>query len=430
MTRASLVDPMKEGAGISLEEKPKVNVALRALRHRNYRLFFIGQLISLIGTWMQMVAQPWLVYRLTGSSLLLGAIGFASQIPVFLLAFIGGGLADKYNRHRLVIATQIASMILAFVLAFLTLTGTVQIWHLFLLSALLGLVNAVDMPARQAFVVELVTKEDLMNAIALNSSVFNVARVAGPAVAGVLIAYIGEGWCFFGNGVSYIAVIAGLLMMKLGLPRQSLSKGPVLNNILEGFRYVRQSKPIRSVLLLLALTSLAGMPYTVLMPIFADKILHGGSRGLGILMGAAGLGALASAITLAMRRETHGLGKMMALACGGFGVSLLLFSLSHSFWISVLVLLPVGYSFMLQLGATNTFLQLMVPDHLRGRVMAVHTTIFMGMAPFGSLLAGFMAEHLGAPAALIFGAVGCIVGSAIFAMHAPKLQLADAKTDS
>lgn len=425
MTQTSSVDPIQEEVSSALEKKPKLKMALRALRHRNYRLFFMGQLISLIGTWMQMVAQPWLVYRLTGSSLLLGAIGFTSQIPVFLLAFIGGGLADKYNRHRLVISTQIASMVLAFILAFLTLTGAVQIWHLFFLSALLGVVNAIDMPGRQAFVVELIDKEDLMNAIALNSSVFNMARVAGPAVAGILIAYIGEGWCFFGNGVSYIAVIAGLLMMKMGSPRQSISKEPVLSNILEGFRYVRHSKPLRSVLLLLALTSLAGMPYSVLMPIFADRILHGGPRGLGILMGATGLGALASAITLAMRPGTQGLGKMMAYACAGFGASLLLFSMSHYFWISVLMLLPVGYSFMLLLGATNTFLQLMVPDHLRGRVMAVHTTIFMGMAPFGSLLAGFFAEHLGAPTALMFGALACIAGAVVFAMHIPKLQLAD-----
>jgi MFS family permease len=429
MTQSSLTEPIQEEVRSPLEEKPKLHVALRALRHRNYRLFFIGQMISLIGTWMQMVAQPWLVYRLTGSSLLLGSIGFASQIPVFLLAFIGGGLADKYNRHRLVIATQIASMILAFLLAVLTLTGAVQIWHLFFLAALLGVVNAFDMPGRQAFVVELVAKEDLMNAIALNSSVFNAARVAGPAIAGILIAYIGEGWCFFGNGVSYIAVIAGLLMMKLTLPRQSPSKEPVLNNILEGFRYVRQTKPIRSVLLLLALISFAGMPYSVLMPIFADRILHGGARGLGILMGATGLGALAGAITLAMRPGTRGLGKMMAYAGAGFGASLLCFSLSQFFWLSMLLLLPVGYFFMVQLGATNTFLQLMVPDHLRGRVMAVHTTIFMGMAPFGSLLAGFLAHHLGAPTALMFGALACIAGAAVFSIHVPKLQLA-ANTDS
>jgi MFS family permease len=425
MTLISSTDPIEEEAPSPIGKKPKLKMALRALRHRNYRLFFIGQLISLIGTWMQMVAQPWLVYRLTGSSLLLGTIGFTSQIPVFLLAFVGGGLADKYNRHKLVIATQVASMILAFILAFLALSGAVQIWHLFVLSALLGVVNAVDMPGRQAFVVELIDKEDLMNAIALNSSVFNMARVAGPAVAGVLIAYIGEGWCFFGNGVSYVAVIAGLLMMKLGPPKQSVSKGPVLDNILEGYRYVRQSMPIRSVLLLLALISLAGMPYSVLMPIFADKILNAGSRGLGILMGATGLGAFASAITLALRPGTHGLGRMMAWACAGFGASLLLFSMSHSFWVSVLILLPVGYSFMLQLGATNTFIQLMIPDYLRGRVMAVHTTIFMGMAPFGSLLAGFLAHHLGAPAALMMGALACIAGAAVFGLYVPQLQLAD-----
>jgi MFS family permease len=423
MVQESLSDPIKEAGYSSLEKKPKLHAALRALKHRNYRLFFVGQMISLVGTWMQMVAQSWLVYRLTGSSVLLGTIGFASQIPVFLLAFIGGGLADRYSRHKLVITTQMASMLLAFALAVLTLTGTVQIWHIFILAVLLGVVNAFDMPGRQAFVVELIDKEDLMNAIALNSSVFNVARVIGPAVAGILIAYIGEGWCFLGNGLSYIAVIVVLLLMKLKIPAHTVSKDSILRNILEGFRYVQQTKPIRSVLLLLALVSMAGMPYSVLMPIFADRILHGGPRGLGILMGATGFGALVGAVTLAMRPGTRGLGKIMAYACAGFGVSLFCFSLSRNFWLSVLLLLPAGYSFMLQLGASNTFLQLMVPDHLRGRVMAVHTTIFMGMAPFGSLLAGFLAEHLGAPAALSLGGLACLAGAGLFSLQIPKLQM-------
>lgn len=419
-----------DDASRRLDGASKSSLALRALRHRNYRLFFGGQMISLVGTWMQMVAQSWLVYRLTGSSLLLGAIGFASQIPVFLLAFIGGGIADRYNRRRLVIATQAASMILALVLSLLTLTGAVRIWHIFVLSLLLGIVHALDMPSRQAFVVELVEKEDLMNAIALNSSVFNVARVLGPAVAGLLIARIGEGWCFFANGTSYLAVIAGLLLMKLR-PQAPMAAAPSgLANLLEGFRYVHDTKPIQAALLLLGIVSMAGMPYSVLMPIFADGILHGGPRGLGILMGATGLGALAGALFLAVRPETRGLGKIIAYACAGFGVSLFFFSISTSFWLSALLLFPVGYFFMVQLGASNTLVQLLVPDRLRGRVMAVHVMIFMGMAPFGSLLAGIVAEHMGAPAALALGGCVCIAAAAVFGMLMPTLPRARAGMES
>jgi MFS family permease len=395
---------------------------MRALRYRNYRLFFAGQLISLIGTWMQMVAQSWLVYRLTGSSFLLGSVGFASQIPVFLLAFLGGNVADRYNRHRVVVATQSAAMILAFILSILTLTGAVRIWHIFVLSALLGIVNAFDMPVRQAFIVELVDKQDLMNAIALNSSLFNGARVLGPAVAGVLIAGIGEGWCFFANGISYIAVIAGLLLMKMS-PRKEPVRAHVLrSSTLDGFRYVRNSRPMRALLLLLGWISIVGMPYSVLMPIFADRILHGGPRGMGILMGATGLGALAGALSLAAKSGTRGLGKMVAYCCAGFAISLFLFSISRSFWLSSLLLFPVGFSFMVQMASTNTLIQIMVPDHLRGRVMAVHVTIFMGMAPFGSLMAGAVASKLGAPDAVALGALGCLAGSLLFLMKLPHLQ--------
>jgi len=396
---------------------------LRALRHRNYRLFFIGQLISLIGTWMQMVAQPWLVYRLTGSSLLLGTVGFASQIPVFLLAFIGGAVADRFDRRRVVIATQTAAMILAFVLAFLTLTHTVKVWHIIVLSALLGLVNAFDMPARQAFIVLLVDRDDLMNAIALNSSIFNGARVLGPAVAGMLIAGIGEGWCFFVNGVSYIAVIIGLLLMKVDLERASARTGSGLRHILEGFRYVRRMRTIRTLLLLLALISLVGMPYSVLMPVVADRILHGGARGLGILMGVTGVGALAGAMSLAVRTGTRGLGKVVGYASAGFGVSLILFSISRFFWLSALFLVPVGFCFMVQMAASNTLVQTMVPDHLRGRVMAVHVMMFMGMAPFGSFIAGAIAEKLGAPMAIASGAIICLLGAGVFLSKLRGLQL-------
>src|SRR5580704_10492021 len=295
------------------------SIGMRALTHRNFQLFFSGQLISLTGTWMQTVAQSWLVYKMTGSSLLLGSVGFASQIPVFLVAPLGGTVADRMNRHRVVIATQTASMILALILAALTLTHTVKVWHIFVLAALLGVVNAFDIPGRQSFLVDMVGRDDLMNAIALNSSMFNGARVIGPAIAGILVAKIGEGWCFFVNGVSYIAVIIGLLLMSVVCPRRSKSDSP-LEDIIEGFRWVSHTGPIRALLLLLGVVSLVGMPYTVLMPIFADRILHGGAKGLGILMGshdlgavrlgilmgAAGVGALLGALTMAARSGVKG----------------------------------------------------------------------------------------------------------------------------
>ncbi len=372
---------------------------------------------------MQMVAQSWLVYRLTGSSLLLGTVGFASQIPVFLLAFIGGAVADRFNRHQIVIATQTASMILAFVLSALTLTHSVRVWHIVVLAALLGVVNAFDMPGRQAFIVTLVDKDDLMNAIALNSSIFNGARVLGPSIAGILIAGIGEGWCFFANGVSYIAVIVGLLLMKLTPEHTSSHRSTGLRTLLEGFVYVRRMRPIRALLLLLALISMVGMPYSVLMPIFADRILHGGARGLGILMGATGIGALIGAISLAVRSGPKGLGRLVAYTCAGFGASLILFSASRSFWLSALFLVPVGYSFMVQMAATNTLIQMMVPDHLRGRVMAVHVMTFMGMAPFGSFFAGAIAAKIGASLAVASGAIFCLIGSAVFLSRLPGLQL-------
>ncbi|HVZ19007.1 MAG TPA: MFS transporter, partial [Terriglobales bacterium] len=297
----------------------------RALKHRNFQLFFSGQLISLIGTWMQTIAESWLVYRMTGSSVLLGSIGFAAQIPVFLFAPLGGVAADRISRHRLVIATQISAMILALTYATLILTNRITIHEIFILAALLGVVNAFDIPARQAFMVEMVGREDLMNAIALNSSLFNGARIVGPAVAGMLIAKIGEGWCFFGNGISYIAVITGLLMMRIAKVDRRPT-GSQTGHIIEGFRFVRNNMPIRDILLLLGVISLVAMPYAVLMPIFADRILHGGARGLGILMGATGIGALLAALTLAARSGLRGLGKFVGIAAVGFGLSLIAFS--------------------------------------------------------------------------------------------------------
>ena len=363
------------------------------------------------------------MYRLTGSSFLLGAVGFAGQIPVFLIAPFGGTMADRHNRQRVVIATQTAAMLLALVLAALTLTGRVQVWHIFGLSALQGVVNAFDIPARQAFLVDMVGKEDLMNAIALNSSMFNGARIVGPAIAGVLVASIGEGWCFFANGISYIAVIIGLLLMRVQAPGKLAGRGSPLEHILEGFRFAVSTGPIRAILLLLGLVSLVGMPYAVLMPVFADKILHGGARGLGILMGATGVGALLGALTLASRSGLSGLGRWISLSCAGFGVFLVAFSLSRYFWLSAAVLVPVGFCMMLEMSSSNTLIQAMVPDQLRGRVMAMYSMMFMGMAPFGALMGGTLADRLGAPITVAMGGVACVGGAMVFGMRLPNLRV-------
>jgi MFS family permease len=395
---------------------------LRAFKHRNYRLFFGGQLISLIGTWMQSMAQLWLVYKLTGSAVSLGLVGFSGQIPVFLFSSIGGAVADRTNRHRILVATQTASMLLAFVLAALTLTHQVQVGHIYLLAALLGVVNAFDVPARQAFVVEMVGKEDLVNAIALNSSVFNSARIIGPAIGGVLVAAIGEGWCFLANALSYLAVILGLLLMKIETRKEVFRSGSALSSIVEGFGYVWKTGPIRALLVLLGLVSLLGLPYLVLMPIFAAQILHGGAKGLGTLMGASGVGSLIAALILAARRGVRGLGRVVAFSTAGFGVCLILFSWSRSFWLSAALLVPVGFFMITEMAASNTLIQTLVSDKLRGRVMAVYSMMLLGMAPFGALVAGTLAHHLGAPTTVTLGGSVCILAGAVFAWRLPGLR--------
>src|SRR5436309_2196533 len=304
----------------------RLQATLRAFRHRNYRIFFYGQLVSLTGTWMQSVAQSWLVYRLTGSATLLGIVGFASQFPVFLLAPVGGVVADGYPRRHALIATQTAAMLLSFPLAALTLANRIQVWHVVVFATLLGVVSAFDIPIRQAFIVEMVGRDDLMNAIALNSSMMNGARIVGPAVAGVLVAAVGEGWCFLLNGLSFIAVIVGLVLMNVGNRAPGEHRGPRVSAIIEGFRFVLQTRPIRALLILLGVVSVMGMPYTVLMPIFADEILNGGPKGLGLLMGSSGVGALAGALLLAGRQGVRGLSKWIMLSCAGFGASLILFA--------------------------------------------------------------------------------------------------------
>jgi MFS family permease len=395
---------------------------LRSLRHRNYLLFFSGQLVSLIGTWMQAVAQSWLVYRLTGSSFWLGMIGFSSQIPVLLLAPVGGMVADRLRRHRIIVVTQACSMVLAFVLAGLTLSGHIRPQHVFFLGAVLGVVNAFDIPARQSFLVEMVGREDLSNAIALNSSMFNGARLVGPAVAGVLVGCIGEGYCFLANAVSFVAVLAGLLAMRMPPWTPPRHASSAIQGMVEGFRFVGSTAPARAVLLLLGLVSLVGMPYVVLMPIFADKVLHGGPRALGMLMGAAGAGAMLGALRMAARRGLQGLGHWVAAGTLAFGVSLILFSQSRSFLLSVGLLVPAGFAMMVQMSGTNTLVQSMVPDRLRGRVMAVYSMMFMGMAPVGALCAGSLATRIGAPATVLCAGFACMMGGVAFAIRWPRLR--------
>jgi MFS family permease len=365
---------------------------------------------------MQTLAQSWLIYRLTGSAALLGGINFANQLPILLLSPIGGMVSDKKSRHGVILATQSLSMLLAFSLAILTLTGRVEVWHITVLAVLLGTVNAFDIPARQAFISEIVDKDDLINAIALNSMIFNGARIIGPAVAGMLISYIGEGWCFFANGVSYITVIIGLLLIKV-IPHERLPQtGSAISNIVAGFRFAWQTDLIRRLLLLLGLVSILGMPYTVLMPVFADRILHVGQRELGFLMAAPGIGAFVGALSLAARRDVFGIERRVALSSAGFALSLILFSLSHNLWLSVTLLLPVGYMLMIQMASSNTLIQITVPDYLRGRVMALYSMMLVGMVPLGALLAGLLAEHISAPFTVAVGGMVCLFG-AVFLGH-------------
>jgi len=371
---------------------------------------------------MQNVAQSWLVYRLTGSSLLLGTVGFAGQIPILLLAPIGGAVADRHSRHRIVIGTQISAMLLALTLAALTLSGRVQVWHIMAMAALLGAVNAFDIPARQSFFIQMVGKEDLLNALALNSSMFNAARVIGPAIAGILVASIGEGWCFLVNGISYIAVIVGLLMMRLERPQTLRKGGPVLAELMEGIRFARREEPVRVLLIMLGLVSLVGTPYSVLMPIFAAEVFHGGARELGILMGGTGIGAVLGALRVAARTEVRGLGRIVGWACAGFGVSLTMFALSRWFWVSFLMLIPVGFSLMTQMACSNTLIQTMVPDHIRGRVMALYSVMFMGMAPFGAFLAGAVAEKFGAPVTVAAGGIICVLAALVYRVRLPAFR--------
>jgi MFS family permease len=396
---------------------------VRALRHRNFRLFFSGQSISLIGTWMQRVALSWLVYQMTHSAFLLGIVGFSGLIPNLILTPFAGVVADRWNRHTQLLWTQSLAMLQALVLAFLVLTGLIQVWHIITLSILLGAIMAFDTPIRQAFMLEMVeSKEDLGNAIALNSSMVNAARLIGPSTAGLLISLVGEGICFLINGISYIAVIASLILMKLAARPAKQRRPKVLRQLREGLSYASKFEPIRAILLLLAVVSFMGMPYTVLMPIFAKDILHGGAEALGFLMGAAGVGALVGAAWLASRKTVLGLGRMIPLAAATFGTGLVAFSFSRWFVVSLFLMLFVGFGQMVQLASSNTLLQTIVDDDKRGRVMSLYAMSFMGMMPLGNLLAGAVAGKIGAPWTVFAGGIACMLGAIIFARRLPALR--------
>lgn len=411
--------------------------AWRALRHRNFRLFFGGQTISLIGTWMTRIATSWLVYRLTGSALLLGTVSFAGQIPAFLFAPFAGVWVDRLDRRQVLVWTQTLAMIQSFVLAALTLSGHITITLILILSVMQGIVNAFDMPGRQAFMVEMIgDRADLGNAIAINSSMVNMARLIGPSLAGMLIAATSEGWCFLVDGISYIAVIASLLMMKLNATAVQRKATSMLTELTDGWSYVAGFLPIRTILMLFAVVSLMGMPFVVLMPIFAARVLHGGPHTLGFLMGAMGVGALISALSLAVRKSVRGLIRMIPVAAAVFGLGLIGFGLSHVFWLSMLTVAIAGAGMMQGMAASNTIIQTLTDEDKRGRVMSYYTMAFMGMATFGSLLAGTLAHAIpptpmllikGAPLAgaqwtVILNGIVVLLGAAWFVTQLPALR--------
>lgn len=393
----------------------RMKFLMRALRHRNYRFFFFGQGISLIGTWMQIIAVGWLIYRLTGSEFLLGVAGFASQIPTLIFAPFSGVLADRWNRHRILLITQTLAMIQAMALAFLVFMGNITVWQIILLSIFIGLINAFDMPARQSFVVEMIEKrEDLGNAIALNALIINGSRLLGPAIAGVIIATMGESLCFFLNGLSYLAIIFALLKMKIEPRKIQNQRGHILQELREGFIYTFGIASIRYILLLFAVVNLAGFSYTVIMPVFAKEVLRGGPHTLGFLVGATGLGALVGVIYLASRKEPGDFIKTIPIASVIFGAGLIMFSFSRVLWLSLLLLLLTGFGMMVQISSSNTALQTLTNDDKRGRVMSFYTMAFMGMATFGSLLIGGLAGKLGGPHALLVSGIICILAAFLF----------------
>ena len=397
--------------------------AWRALRHRNFRLFAAGQTVSLIGTWMTRLATSWLVWRLTHSGLMLGVVGFAGLIMTFVLAPFAGVLIERMDRRKLLVWTQALAAVQSLALAGLTLAGLITIHEVIALSVMQGLINAFDMPGRQSFLVQMVQERaDLGNAIAINSSMVNAARLVGPALAGLVIAWVGEGWCFAIDGLSYFAVIASLLMMRVKRAQMQRATLSLLEQMKEGWAYVSTFRPVRTILLLFALLSLMGWPFMVLLPIFAASVLHGGPHTLGFLTGASGVGALISAASLAVRKNARGLTTMIQLSAGLFGLGLILFGVSHVLWLSMAMLLVVGFGMMQSAAAANTVIQTLVPEGMRSRVMSYYTMAFVGMAPFGSLLAGGLAHWIGAPHTVMVTGSMCIAGAAWFTVELPKVR--------
>jgi MFS family permease len=395
----------------------------RALRHRNFQLFFAGQSISVIGTWMTRLATSWLVYRLTHSALLLGVVGFSSQIAAFLLGPVAGVWVERLDRRRLLIWTQAAAAGQSLALAALTLAHVITLWEIIALSVLQGIINAFDMPGRQSFLVQMVDdRRDLSNAIALNSSMNNGARLIGPAIAGLVIAAVGEGWCFFADGVSYFAVIASLVAMRIAARDTAAHARSMIEQMREGWDYVRSFRPVRSILVLFALTSLMGYPYTVLLPVFAAQVLHGGPHTLGWLAGASGVGAFASALVLAWRRSVVGLTRTLSAAAAVLGASLFVFGLSHLLWLSLVAMIGAGFGLIQVASVSNTIVQTLVPETMRARVMSYYTMTFFGAAPFGSLLAGILAHRIGAPHTMMITGGSCVVAAAWFALERPRLR--------
>jgi MFS family permease len=398
-------------------------VIFRSLQYRNYRLFFSGQSISLIGTWMQRIAMPWLVYHITGSVFLLGAVGFAGQIPTFLLSPFAGVLTDRWNRYRVLLFTQVLSMIQAIILTWLCLSDTIQVWQIVLLSIGLGCVNAFDVPARHSFVIDMVEKkQDLGNAIALNSLMFNGARLIGPSIAGIMLATTSEGFCFLLNAVSYVFVIISLLMMKLKVKSVKEKSTRILKELKDGWIYTFGFQPIKHLIILLGISSLMGMSYSVLMPVYAKEILHGGSHTFGFLMGAAGFGALSGALYLASRKTVIKLGSIVPASALLFGTGLIILSFSTVFSLSLVLMVFIGLGMMMQAAASNIIIQTITDDDKRGRVMGFYSMAIMGTAPFGSLIAGWLAKVIGTPWTIFTGGAATIIGALFFLRKLPELK--------
>ena len=402
---------------------PSVRHAWRALRHRNFKLYFTGQGISIIGTWMTRMATTWLVYRLTHSALLLGVVGFVGLIPTFVLAPFAGVWIERLDRRRLLVWTQAAAATQSLTLAALTLAGVVTFWEVLVLAVFQGLVNAFDAPLRQIFLGQMVDdREDLGNAIAISSSLANGARLIGPAIAGLVIAAWGEGGCFLLDGLSYLAVITSLLMMRIQPPANQPNKARMLEQMREGWQYVSGFRPVRAILLLLALLALMGFPYSILLPVFAGQVLHGGPATLGWLTAASGIGALGSGLSLTLRTSTKGLARMLQISAAALGCGLILFGLAQALWLSMALMVLVGFGMMQVFAVSNTLVQTLVPEDKKGRVMSYFFMALFGAAPFGSLLAGALAHRIGAPHTVIVTGAFCLAGALWFGLERPGVQ--------